>query len=176
MKLQYTGSESEAQRLWTNGSKDDFLDHIYARTQVTHELGEAILFDTMGNQNFMTVYDPDGSMKIVEAKFMDLGTMAEAIKSTDDEKTSYCGPEAAKSIASMFGDLGNYKSDGRESRRWKLEEIFDDVFLAAIESGLLVEKAVKKACEAVEGIEQIEAARNRVVVAQLNKEFSDDEN
>lgn len=61
----------------------------------------------------------------------------------------------------------------RNARCLVLRKLFDRTFLAAVQSGLLINKAVIKACEAVDGIEQIEAARNRVVTAQLNKEFGD---
>ena len=71
--------------------------------------------------------------------------------------------------------MKTHEQAARNAHHIKLNALFDSVFLAAIESGLHVEKAVKKACEAVEGIEQIEAARNRVVGAQLDKEFSDDQ-
>ena len=62
----------------------------------------------------------------------------------------------------------------RVMRATQLKKLFDDVFFAAVHSGLLVDKAIIKASEAVEHVDAIEGARNRVVMAQLTKEFGDD--
>ena len=63
----------------------------------------------------------------------------------------------------------------RSGRHIKLSRLFDKVFFAAIQSGLLVDKAIIKACEAVEHVDAIETARKCVVNMQLNKEFGVDE-
>lgn len=62
----------------------------------------------------------------------------------------------------------------RVMRVTQLKALFDCVFIAAVHSGLLVDKAIIKASEAVEHVDAIEGARNRVVMAQLAKEFGDD--
>ena len=62
----------------------------------------------------------------------------------------------------------------RVARAKQLVKLFYDVFIAAITSGLLVEKALVKACEAVEHVDAIDDARTRVIMAQLTKEFGDD--
>jgi len=60
------------------------------------------------------------------------------------------------------------------ARAQQLVKLFYDVFIAAITSGLLIEKALLKACEAIEHVDAIDAARTRVIMAQIAKEFGDD--
>lgn len=59
-------------------------------------------------------------------------------------------------------------------RRKRLSYLFDGVFYAAIQSGLLVEKATIKAVEAIDNIDSIEAARDRAIDARMAVEFPDE--
>lgn len=60
-------------------------------------------------------------------------------------------------------------------RRKRLSYLFDGVFYAAIQAGLLVDKATAKAVEAVEHIDSIEAARDRAIDARMAVEFPVDQ-
>lgn len=60
-------------------------------------------------------------------------------------------------------------------RRKRLSYLFDGVFYAAIQSGLLVEKATIKAVEAIDNIEAIESARDRAINARMAVEFPVDQ-
>jgi hypothetical protein len=60
-------------------------------------------------------------------------------------------------------------------RRKRLTYLFDGVFYAAIQAGLLVEKATAKAVEAVEHIDSIESARDRAINARMAVEFPVDQ-
>jgi len=53
-------------------------------------------------------------------------------------------------------------------RRSHLESIFHEVFIAAIQSGLLIEKAMAKAVEAINNYDEIELARDRAIDAKMN--------
>lgn len=65
-------------------------------------------------------------------------------------------------------------ADNAEAHRWHMEQFFDHVFMAAIQSGLLVEKAAAKALSALENRKQICAARDKVIDAILAEVSSDD--
>lgn len=153
MKVTLISDAGEVQRVFEASSAEQFVDYVCANVQVVHELGDPIIVDAQGNDSLMTVYNDDGTVTI------------DGIQDSDSP---------IKSIAGGLGDLKDFDGNGRGSRKFVLEEMFNDVFLAAIQSGLLIDKATKKACEAMDGIEQIEAARNRVVTAQLDKEFGVD--
>lgn len=62
----------------------------------------------------------------------------------------------------------------RVARGLELKDLFDDVFVAALNSGLLVDKAIAKAHDAVSKADRIDAARNSAVLARLSEEFGDD--
>lgn len=59
----------------------------------------------------------------------------------------------------------------RMAKRKELGAFFDSIFYAAIQSGLLVDKATAKAVEAVEHVDSIEAARRKAINARMKVEF-----
>ncbi len=152
MKVTYTGSIDEAQRIWLEGeSNEEFISHILANAQVIHEEGEAILFEGI-------IPDQPYEMRFGKTLTADdidpeLGTI---------ERTTGEPPVKQEDQAA------------RVSRGLDLKALFDDVFVAALTSGLLVDKAIVKAHEAVSKADRIDAARNSAVLAKLSEEFGDD--
>ena len=71
-------------------------------------------------------------------------------------------------------DMKQEDQAARVARGLELKSLFDDVFVAALNSGLLVDKAIVKAHEAISKADRIDAARNSAVLARLSEEFGDD--
>lgn len=152
MKVTYIASAGDARDIWMHGfSMDDFINHILANVQVIHEEGEPILFEGI-------VTDQPYEMRFGKVLTADdiepnLGT----IERTTGEPPAKQEDQAA-----------------RVARGLELKDLFDDVFAAAIQSGLLVDKAIIKASEAVSKADCIDAARNSAVLARISEEFGDD--
>jgi len=151
MKAVFTGSRNTAMTMWHHPetAMDDFIDFILANTQLSHAnfegpdvtiIGETITPDTFGPN--------DGSP-------------------TRNTGIDLADIEAAR--AAFTSALDDHDNDKNQQQRWRLEQLFDDVFISAIRSGLLVEKALVKACEAIEHYDHIAAARDRYIDAQLAK-------
>lgn len=153
MKVTYIGSIDEAQRIWLEGeSNEEFINHILANVQVIHEEDEPILFEGI-------VPDQPYEMRFGKTLTADdidpeLGTI---------ERTTGEPPVKQEDQANQV------------ARAQQLVKLFYDVFIAAITSGLLIEKALVKACEAIEHVDHIDAARVRVITAQIAKEFGDEQ-
>ena len=152
MKVTYIASADDARDIWMRGfSMDDFINHILANVQVIHEEGEPILFEgIVPDQPYEMRFGKTLTADDIEPN---LGTI---------ERTTGEPPVKQEDQAA------------RVARGLELKDLFDDVFAAAIQSGLLVDKAIIKASEAVSKADRIDAARNSAVLARISEEFGDD--
>lgn len=152
MKVTYTGSADEAQRIWIEGeSNGEFISHILANVQVIHEEGEPILFEGI---------TPDQPYEMRFGRTLTADDINPELGTT--ERTTGEPPVKQEDQAA------------RVARGLELKNLFNDVFAAAIQSGLLVDKAIIKASEAVSKADRIDAARNSAVLARVSEEFGDD--
>jgi hypothetical protein len=173
MKVVFVGDRDRAMKIWMDEPTrmDDFIEHVLDNIQVTHEEGEAILFEGI---------EPDKPYEMRFGKTLTADTFGPSdgsptrntgIDLTDIEAArAAVGARNTEALCDAL-DINNfdYEANKNQEQRWRLEQLFDDVFISAIRSGLLVEKALVKACEAIEHYDHIESARNRYIDAQLAK-------
>lgn len=155
MRIQLTTTPKELHDAWVlnmGSSWDEFsLECLKNHIQIIHEEGDVLLFEGI-------VPDQPYEMRFGKALTADdiepnLGTI---------ERTTGEPPVKQEDQAA------------RVARGLELKGLFDDVFAAAIQSGLLVDKAIIKASEAVSKADAIDAARNSAVLARISEEFGDD--
>ena len=152
MKVTYIASAGDARDIWMHGpSMDDFINHILANVQVIHEEGEPILFEGIV---------PDQPYEMRFGKTLTIDDIDPELGTT--ERTAGEPPVKQEDQAA------------RVARGIELKDLFDDVFAAAIQSGLLVDKAILKANEAVSKADKYSAARSYAIQMKLIEEFGDD--
>ena len=153
MKAILTRNRERALQMWMDPATrmDDFIDFIFANMQITYESCDVIyLGGIKPNEQYEVYFGKTLTADDIEPN---LGTI---------ERTTGEPPVKQEDQAA------------RVARGLELKDLFDDVFAAAIQSGLLVDKAIVKASEAVSKADCIDAARNSAVLARISEEFGDD--
>lgn len=153
MKAILTRNRERALQMWMDPATrmDDFIDFIFANMQITYERSDVIyLGGVKPNEQYEVYFGKTLTADDIEPN---LGTI---------ERTTGEPPVKQEDQAA------------RVARGLELKDLFDDVFAAAIQSGLLVDKAIIKASEAVSKADCIDAVRNSAVLARISEEFGDD--